>query len=60
MMLLLPINSAIATKLRNLQVFQMRKKDDRIKLTNEILNGIKVREMHYFKSVGVVTNHIHW
>ena len=46
--LLLPTNSTISISLRKLQIFQMHKKDERIKLTNEILNGIKVRVIQFF------------
>lgn len=42
MIVLIPINSAVATKSKNLQVIQMKNKDDRAKLMNEILSGIKV------------------
>ena len=52
--LLLPINSAIAAKVRKLQISQMRKKDERIKMTNEILNGIKVRVMNFFMYASLV------
>jgi len=42
MIVLIPINSAVATKSKDLQVKQMKNKDDRAKLMNEILSGIKV------------------
>jgi len=42
MIVLIPINSAVATKSKALQVIQMKNKDDRAKLMNEILSGIKV------------------
>ena len=42
MILMIPINAAIATWNRKLQVKQMILKDSRIKLVNELLNGIKV------------------
>jgi len=42
MIVLIPINGAVATRSRNLQVKQMKNKDERAKLMNEILSGIKV------------------
>lgn len=42
MLLLIPANGFIATRLRTLSVENMKLKDKRIKLMNEILNGIKV------------------
>lgn len=42
MILMLPLNAYIATKLRNYQIIQMRRKDERVKLMNETLSGIKV------------------
>uniref|UniRef100_H2YLY0 ABC-type glutathione-S-conjugate transporter n=1 Tax=Ciona savignyi TaxID=51511 RepID=H2YLY0_CIOSA len=46
MLLLIPINALIARKTHQLQVRQMKLKDERIKLMNEILNGIKVLKMY--------------
>ncbi|NWZ27832.1 MRP3 protein, partial [Asarcornis scutulata] len=46
MVLLIPLNSAIAIKTRAFQVEQMRYKDSRIKLMNEILGGIKVLKLY--------------
>ncbi|NXR26113.1 MRP3 protein, partial [Cinclus mexicanus] len=46
MVLLIPFNSAIAIKTRAFQVEQMRHKDSRIKLMNEILGGIKVMKLY--------------
>jgi ABC-type multidrug transport system fused ATPase/permease subunit len=45
MVLLLPANAVIAAKSRKLQITQMKKKDLRVKMMNEILSGIKVRIM---------------
>lgn len=42
MVVLIPVNALIAKKSRTLQVTQMKHKDSRIKLMNEVLNGIKV------------------
>ncbi|KFP60508.1 Canalicular multispecific organic anion transporter 2, partial [Cariama cristata] len=46
MVLLIPFNSAIAMKTRAFQVEQMRYKDSRIKLMNEILGGMKVLKLY--------------
>ena len=43
MILLIPINGVMATYQRKLQINQMKQKDQRIKLMNEVLNGMKVR-----------------
>lgn len=42
MLLSLPLNGYVATKLKHFQVKQMKKKDERVKLMNETLSGIKV------------------
>ncbi|XP_028333034.1 canalicular multispecific organic anion transporter 2 isoform X2 [Gouania willdenowi] len=46
MVMLIPFNAVIAMKTRAFQVEQMKYKDDRIKLMNEILNGIKVLKLY--------------
>ncbi|XP_072337955.1 multidrug resistance-associated protein 1 isoform X3 [Scyliorhinus torazame] len=46
MVLLVPINGVIAVKTKNLQVTQMKEKDNRIKLMNEILNGMRVLKLY--------------
>ncbi|XP_048247829.1 multidrug resistance-associated protein 1-like isoform X2 [Haliotis rufescens] len=46
MVLLMPINAFIATKQRNYQVEQMKCKDNRLKLMNEVLNGMKVLKLY--------------
>ncbi|XP_072229951.1 ATP-binding cassette sub-family C member 3 isoform X1 [Leuresthes tenuis] len=46
MVMLIPFNAVIAMKTRGYQVEQMKHKDDRIKLMNEILNGIKVLKLY--------------
>ncbi|KAK3596597.1 hypothetical protein CHS0354_020940 [Potamilus streckersoni] len=46
LLLLLPVNAVISLKQRKLQVQQMKHKDARIKLINEILNGIKVLKLY--------------
>uniref|UniRef100_A0A6Q2YJW8 ATP-binding cassette, sub-family C (CFTR/MRP), member 2 n=1 Tax=Esox lucius TaxID=8010 RepID=A0A6Q2YJW8_ESOLU len=42
MVLMVPINGVLATKSRTLQVKNMKYKDKRMKIMNEMLNGIKV------------------
>ena len=42
MVLMIPVNSGLASWMQKLQVKQMSHKDSRIKLVNEVLNGIKV------------------
>ena len=42
MVILLPFNGFITAKVGKYQKQQMEKKDERLKLMNEILNGIKV------------------
>lgn len=46
MILLIPFNAMIAMKCRSFQVEQMKYKDSRIKMMNEILNGIKVLKLY--------------
>lgn len=46
MILLIPINGAIAVVTRKLQVQQMVLKDQRIKVMNEVLSGIKVIKLY--------------
>uniref|UniRef100_A0A3P8UPJ9 ATP binding cassette subfamily C member 3 n=1 Tax=Cynoglossus semilaevis TaxID=244447 RepID=A0A3P8UPJ9_CYNSE len=50
MILLIPFNAFIATKTRSYQVEQMQYKDTRIKLMNEILNGIKVLKLYAWEN----------
>ncbi|CAG9853670.1 unnamed protein product [Phyllotreta striolata] len=46
MIILIPVNGFIANKAKTLQVKQMKNKDERVKLMNEILNGIKVLKLY--------------
>ncbi|XP_078385226.1 ATP-binding cassette sub-family C member 3 [Cetorhinus maximus] len=46
MILLIPFNAVVAMKSRSFQAQQMQHKDSRIKLMNEILNGIKVLKLY--------------
>ncbi|KAM9837504.1 ATP-binding cassette sub-family C member 3 isoform 1-T1 [Aulostomus maculatus] len=50
MILLIPFNAVIAMKTRAYQVEQMQYKDSRIKLMNEILNGIKVLKLYAWEN----------
>lgn len=42
MIILIPINGILANANKKLQVEQMKNKDKRVKMMNEILSGIKV------------------
>eukprot|EP00051_Salpingoeca_urceolata_P006609 m.87350 g.87350 ORF g.87350 m.87350 type:complete len:1483 (+) comp14906_c0_seq3:85-4533(+) len=46
MILMIPVNGVIAKWSRALQVKQMKRKDARIKLMNEVLNGIRVIKIY--------------
>jgi ATP-binding cassette subfamily C (CFTR/MRP) protein 1 len=46
MVLITPLSGIIAAKLRDLQVIQMKIKDERVKSMNEILNGMKVLKLY--------------
>ncbi|KAK3912845.1 Canalicular multispecific organic anion transporter 2 [Frankliniella fusca] len=46
MILLIPVNGVIANKMKTLQIKQMKNKDERAKLMNEILNGMKVLKLY--------------
>ncbi|ESP02027.1 hypothetical protein LOTGIDRAFT_75052, partial [Lottia gigantea] len=46
MVLLMPVSGFIAAKQRKYQISQMKLKDQRIKLMNEVLNGIKVLKLY--------------
>ncbi|XP_072483308.1 ATP-binding cassette sub-family C member 2 [Notamacropus eugenii] len=46
MILLIPVNGVLATKCRAIQVENMKNKDKRLKLMNEVLSGIKI--LKYF------------
>ena len=42
MLVMMPINGFVAAKQRTLQIQQMKLKDERIKMMNEVLSGIRV------------------
>uniref|UniRef100_A0A9L0SLR3 Multidrug resistance-associated protein 1 n=1 Tax=Equus caballus TaxID=9796 RepID=A0A9L0SLR3_HORSE len=46
MILMVPVNAVMAMKTKTYQVAHMKSKDNRIKLMNEILNGIKVLKLY--------------
>ncbi|KAM3864489.1 multidrug resistance-associated protein 1 [Diretmus argenteus] len=46
MVLMVPVNAVIAMKTKTYQVAQMKSKDNRIKLMNEVLNGIRVLKLY--------------
>lgn len=46
MIILIPVNGYIANKVKILQIKQMKNKDERVKLMNEVLSGIKVLKLY--------------
>jgi ABC-type bacteriocin/lantibiotic exporter with double-glycine peptidase domain len=46
MVLMIPLNSLVANKMKKYQKAQMRNKDQRVKLMDEVLNGIKVLKLY--------------
>ncbi|XP_043526934.1 multidrug resistance-associated protein 1 isoform X5 [Frieseomelitta varia] len=46
LLILIPINVLITNRLKTLQIRQMKHKDERVKLMNEVLNGIKVLKLY--------------
>ena len=46
MIILIPVNGVIANRIKTYQIRQMKYKDERVKLMNEVLSGIKV---NFFK-----------
>lgn len=46
MIMMIPLNGFISSYQRKLQTKQMKKKDERIKVINEILNGIRVIKLY--------------
>ncbi len=46
MVLMIPLNGVVAAKMKKYQISQMRDKDRRCKLMDEILNGIKVLKLY--------------
>ncbi|KAI9591578.1 multi drug resistance-associated protein MRP [Syncephalis fuscata] len=61
MVLSIPANAKVATYLRSLQLQQMKNKDQRTKLMDEILSGIKVIKLYaweipFFKKIRAIRN----
>uniref|UniRef100_A0AAG5CWY7 ABC-type glutathione-S-conjugate transporter n=1 Tax=Anopheles atroparvus TaxID=41427 RepID=A0AAG5CWY7_ANOAO len=46
MIILIPVNGVIANMMKTLQIKQMKNKDERVKLMNEVLSGIKVLKLY--------------
>lgn len=46
MIILIPVNGYIANKIKILQIKQMKNRDERVKLMNEVLNGMKVLKLY--------------
>ena len=46
MVLMIPMNMVVASKMKKYQIAQMRFKDKRVKLMDEVLNGIKVLKLY--------------
>lgn len=46
MVLMVPLNAIVAQKMKKYQYSQMKDKDRRTKLMDEILNGIKVLKLY--------------
>ncbi|XP_073979857.1 multidrug-Resistance like Protein 1 isoform X7 [Rhodnius prolixus] len=46
MVILIPVNGFIANQVKKLQIKQMKNKDERVKMMNEILSGIKVLKLY--------------
>ena len=46
MVLMIPLNAVAAKKMQKYQVAQMKKKDHRSRLMDEVLNGMKVLKLY--------------
>ena len=61
MVLMIPINGFISSYQRRLQMKQMKKKDERVKVINELLNGIRVIKLYawevpFIRKVSTIRN----
>ena len=50
MILLIPLNAFVAANMKKLQIAQMRNKDKRTKLMDEILNGVKILKLYAWET----------
>ncbi|XP_066253825.1 multidrug resistance-associated protein 1-like isoform X2 [Euwallacea similis] len=50
LILLIPVNIQIVRRTRSLQIKQMKEKDERLKMMNEILTGIKVLKLYAWET----------
>ncbi|XP_049833464.1 multidrug resistance-associated protein 1-like [Schistocerca gregaria] len=46
MIIVIPINACIVNRVKTLQIRQMKYKDERVKVMNEVLNGMKVLKLY--------------
>ena len=53
MVITIPIDAVIARVLKRLQIFNMKNKDERIKIMNEILEGVKVVKLYAWEPLFV-------
>lgn len=51
MIILMPVNALVANRIRAIQFNQMEKKDERIKVINELLGGIKVLKLYAWEPI---------
>ena len=60
MILMIPLNAITGAKIRNLQLQMMKLKDSRVKLMNEILNGMKVNTFNIVIGLDLDLNLSQW
>jgi ABC-type multidrug transport system fused ATPase/permease subunit len=48
--LMIPLNFVLSLKMKQLQQIQMKYKDDRLKMMNEVLSGMKVLKLYAWES----------
>ncbi|KAF7272715.1 hypothetical protein GWI33_014527 [Rhynchophorus ferrugineus] len=46
MILLIPLNMVLVSRSKKLQIKQMKEKDERVKIMNEVLNGMKILKLY--------------
>lgn len=51
MIILMPVNAFVANKVKAIQFDQMENKDERIKVINELLGGIKVLKLYAWEPI---------